>query len=76
MIIPTRYKLSLYKNFPGGAAVAFLTFSQPVDNTIVSIDGVTLQSTSSDTTLMMNADLSITGNQNLFDLKVKRLLVY
>ena len=73
-VIPTslpRYKLSFYKNFPGGAAVAYLTFSQPVDNTTVSIDGVTLLPTSSDTTLQMTTDLSITMNQNLFDLKVK-----
>ena len=70
MIFLGRYKLSLYKNFPGGAAVAFLTFSQPVDNTTVSIRGISLLPTSSDTTLMMNTDLSITGNQNLFDLEV------
>ena len=62
--------MSFYKNFPGGAAVAYLTFSQPVDNTTVSIDGLTLLPTSSDTTLMMTTDLSITMNQNLFDLKV------
>ena len=63
--------MSLYKNYPGGAAVAYLTFSQPVDNTTVSIDGLTLLPTSSDTTLMMTTDLSITMNQNLFDLKVE-----
>ena len=51
--------------------MAYLTFSQPVDNTTVSIDGVTLLPTSSDTTLQMTTDLSITMNQNLFDLKVK-----
>ena len=50
--------------------MAFLTFSQPVDNTTVSIDGVALLPTSSDTTLMMAADLSITGNQNLYNLRV------
>ena len=62
--------MSLYKNYPGGAAVAYLTFSQPVDNTTVSIDGVNLLPTSSDSTLMMTTDLSITMNQNLFDLYV------
>ena len=73
--INSSYKILLYNGdvINNKAVVSYLTFSQPINLDIVTIDGYTkptLNLTESDTTLRIEASLSRTGTDNLFDLKV------
>ena len=73
--INSSYKILLYNGdvTNNQAVVSFLTFSQPVNLNIIKIDGSpkpTLSPTETDTTLRIEASLSRTGAQNIYDLTV------
>ncbi len=67
------YKIHIYRSPPGGSVRTLLTFSQPVDTTIVSITGgsnIVVNKTTSDTTLILEADLATASAANFFDMTV------
>ncbi len=69
----SNYKIYLHNSVPGGVAMTLFTFSQPVGLESVQITGsyaVIVNVTSSANTLIVEAGLSPTINDNFYDMRV------
>ena len=63
----------LKRSLPGGNLLMMLTFTQPVDATFVEIVGnemVTVEQSTSDTSLLVGTVLSATGTATFLDMVV------